>query len=291
MWAEQQAALSELARRQLFFIGGAPRSGTTWLQQLLDAHPEISCRGEGLFDKYLAEPLDAMLAQHGRALAAKNAALFGHTGGYPLPAPDEAEVLLGTAVLLALRRQGAGPGCRAIGEKTPENVFLFPRLRRLFPQAKLIAIMRDPRDVLASAWHMFHQAAADADERAAKLAFIELALPSMEQGARAVMAHRQLHPSAFQLVTYEALRRAPEPEMTRLVRFLGVSDRPEVVRACIAAAAFETQTQGRLAGDEQRGAFMRKGVVGDWTGTFSAEMNELILARLGWMFAAFGWER
>ena len=36
----------------LFFVLGAPKSGTTWLQYLLNAHPNISCRGEGLFHRF-----------------------------------------------------------------------------------------------------------------------------------------------------------------------------------------------------------------------------------------------
>ena len=48
-WRERESAIAELAKRQLFFVGGAPRSGTTWMQHMLDAHPDISCRGEGHF--------------------------------------------------------------------------------------------------------------------------------------------------------------------------------------------------------------------------------------------------
>jgi hypothetical protein len=36
--------------RQFFFVIGMPKSGTTWLQLLLDAHPEIQCHGESQFD-------------------------------------------------------------------------------------------------------------------------------------------------------------------------------------------------------------------------------------------------
>jgi hypothetical protein len=152
-WAEQQADLARVERLQLFFVGGAPRSGTTWLQQMLDSHPDVSCRGEGLFWKELAVPLDALMARRRQALEAKNVALFRHTGGYPPPPPEDVEHLIGSAILMALRRQSAGKASLAVGEKTPENVFFFPRLKRLFPRARLIAIARDPRDVLTSAWH------------------------------------------------------------------------------------------------------------------------------------------
>lgn len=288
-WLQHDAALAQLAGRQLFFLGGAPRSGTTWLQQLLDAHPEVSCRGEGLFGATLATPLDALVSSHAEALAAKNARLFAHTGGYPLPDAHEADVLLGTAILLALRRHATAPGLRAIGEKTPENVFLFPRLQGLFPHAKLIVIARDPRDVLASAWHFFYRGAAGEDEAAAKLALVDSALPSLEHGARAIIEHAGRHPSEFQLVTYETLHQDPQATATRLFRFLGVADTPALVAGCVAATSFTAITGGRPPGSERSDSFLRKGIPGDWRATLSPALNERILARLSWSFAHFGW--
>jgi hypothetical protein len=289
-WIEYQEDLAALARCQLFFIGGAPRSGTTWVQQILDRHPEISCRGEGLFQKHLAEPLEVMLRGRAEILAAKNTALFGHTGGFPLPAPEDQDVLLGTAILLALRQLSAGKACRAIGEKTPENVFFFPRLKHLFPQAKCIAIARDPRDVLTSAWHFFHDPAAEEDDTAAKLAFIRLALPSLDQGARAIIDLAAQYPADVMTITYEKLRRTPELVVSNMFRFLSVADASAVVADCVAHAAFAAQSGGRPAGVAQDGAFLRKGIEGDWRSTLTPAMNEAILAALGWMFPHFGWQ-
>ena len=96
-----------------------------------------------LFFQQLAEPLEALITARREALWAKNTGLFRHTGGYPLPEADDAEYLLGTGILLALHRQSEGKPCRAIGEKTPENVFFFPRLKQMFPGAKCIAIARE----------------------------------------------------------------------------------------------------------------------------------------------------
>jgi len=33
----------------IFFVLGVGKSGTTWLQRMLDQHPEILCKGEGWF--------------------------------------------------------------------------------------------------------------------------------------------------------------------------------------------------------------------------------------------------
>lgn len=293
-WDETNNRLRAVAERQLFFIGGAPRSGTTWLQQILDSHPEASCKGEGLFSKHLYGPLEACMAERSRAIAAKNRDLFQHTGGYPLPAAEDVAALAGTVILLALSRQAEGRDCRAYGEKTPENVFHFERFRVLFPRARFIAIARDPRDVITSAWFFFRkppsgEPESGADDAEAKFAFIRAALPPIAAGARTMLAFGDRYPEAYRLVTYERLREAPEPVIGDLARFLGIADDIETVRACIDRASFMAATGGRPAGEARNGAFLRKGVVGDWRSLLSPAMNDLILQELGWMFPYFGW--
>src|SRR4051794_30155810 len=101
-WIERQAQLAALAERQVFFVCGAPRSGTTWVQHMLDSHPDVSCRGEGHFLHFLAEPMGALMQRRRADLEAKNARLFKETGGYPLPAAGDMEFLVGSGILLAL---------------------------------------------------------------------------------------------------------------------------------------------------------------------------------------------
>jgi hypothetical protein len=289
-WSEHQADLARLATTQLFFVGGAPRSGTTWLQQILNAHPDISCAGEGLFQKHLADPLHGMMAQRRQALETKNTNFFRHTGGYALPTQNDTEFLIGTAVLQAFLRQTGGKPYLAVGEKTPENVFFFPRLKRLFPGAKFIGIARDPRDVLASAWHFFHKPVLGEDETTAKTAFVQSALHAVNEGAHSMLALAEQHPIDCAIITYEALRREPAPIIATLFRLLGVSAQDAVVNACLAQTSFATLTGGRPTGVEERGSFLRKGVVGDWSSTLTPEMNAMILHELGWMFPHFGWQ-
>jgi hypothetical protein len=288
-WSEAVMELAHLAERQLFFVGGAPRSGTTWLQQMLDCHPNVSCRGEGLFLQALAVPMERLMSERTSALDAKNRKIFRDAIGYPLPSADDTELLTATAILLALRHQSQGKTCLAIGEKTPENVFFFPRLKSMFPKAKLICITRDPRDVLTSAWHFFHGATAGQNHAAAKTAFIRNALGPLNDGARAMMALAKLYPTDCLIVTYESLLRVPVPELSRLFSFLGVSHDDAMVTECVERTSFASMTGGRPAGVEQSGSFFRKGVAGGWKGTLSPDMNAEILKELGWMFPHFGW--
>jgi hypothetical protein len=257
---------------------------------MLDCHPDICCRGEGLFWRNFAVPLEALMEDRRRALTEKNTNLFRHTGGYPLPPPDHAEALLGTAVLLALRQQSAATPCRALGEKTPENIFFFPRLKALFPRAKLIAIARDPRDALASAWHMFYRPAPTTNVDAAKLAFVQTALPPILEGTRAMLAFAERYKGDFLALTYEELHRDQPAMLARMFAFLGVSTDDAIIADCVARTAFTAQSGGRRAGEADEAAFHRRGLPGGWEATLTPEMNDLVLRHLAWAFPAFGWK-
>ena len=99
----------------MFFVGGAPRSGTTWVQHVLASHPDVSCRGEGHFLHFLAEPMGGLMQRRGVDLEAKNARLFKETGG-SIAGSGDTEFLVGSGVLLALAQQSAGRTCLAVGE-------------------------------------------------------------------------------------------------------------------------------------------------------------------------------
>lgn len=289
-WAEINDALRRLEGRQIFFVGGAPRSGTTWLQDIINSHPQASCRGEGLFSKDLFALFDKCVEQRRLQIERKNKEVFSHTSGYPLPAPGDAEFLAGTAILLALHQQAEGRDCLAYGEKTPENVFAFPRFKQLFPGAKFIGIARDPRDVLTSAWHFFTHARGANENDETKIAFIQRALPSLNEGMRCLIALERHDRESCHLVTYEQLRAEPAARAAAIFGFLGLPVSDAVLADCLARTEFKAATGGRPAGVAADGAFLRKGVVGDWRSTLSPAMNALVLREMGWAFAHFGWE-
>src|SRR5262249_31477144 len=74
-------AVSKLRQKQIFFIGGTPKSASTWLQLLLNAHPSVSCSGEGHFPDRLWGPLKQAVGQHCQSIQEHNKKLFnGHSG-------------------------------------------------------------------------------------------------------------------------------------------------------------------------------------------------------------------
>ena len=55
-----------------FFVGGLPRSGTTWVMHLLDAHPRLCCVGEAGFFNVLGKGMSQMFSSYNEYAGPKN---------------------------------------------------------------------------------------------------------------------------------------------------------------------------------------------------------------------------
>lgn len=116
------------------FIIGSPRSGTTFLGEILDAIPNISYYYEPPIVKYYARLVYEDLVSF-------NQAKRFYTWIY-------------RSLLKLAPREG---GIKLV-DKTPRNIFIVEVLREIFPGAKFIHIYRDGRDVACSLlnkpWHL-----------------------------------------------------------------------------------------------------------------------------------------
>lgn len=119
------------------FIAGMPRSGTTLIEQILDAHPQAAGVGE-------AKEIDILASRLGGVLG----------GGDEYPACVSK---LTTDHLNAMRadyesaqlRHGFGPAAVYVN-KNLENYVHLGLIALLFPDAKVIVPRRDPRDIAVS---------------------------------------------------------------------------------------------------------------------------------------------
>lgn len=128
------------------FLLGVPRSGTTFLQQVLDAHPEIFVTDElrGV----------AWLVRETRRL---REGFPVHGTPYPVNYGEEfADYLLNNANWIipafyrSQARRAGKPGIRYWGDKFPHYDEILHLLPRLFPQSHFVMIHRDLRDVVCS---------------------------------------------------------------------------------------------------------------------------------------------
>jgi hypothetical protein len=137
------------------FIVGSPRSGTTLLRMMLDAHSQLTVLPETHFLPELVE------ACEGGATAAEAAAVVAahrRWGDFHL---DQAE--LEARMAAAGERPSASDALRAFydlyaetqgkprwGDKTPEYALLMKQIEGLLPEARFIHVIRDGRDAALS---------------------------------------------------------------------------------------------------------------------------------------------
>jgi len=117
------------------FVIGFPRSGTTLLEQMLDAHPDFRSMDERGFVYQLIERMEhagqrypADLADLTQVEADQLRAVYGRLVEHTLP----------------------DLGQRRLIDKNPLNMLCLPMILRLFPDARIILCIRHPCDVLLS---------------------------------------------------------------------------------------------------------------------------------------------
>jgi hypothetical protein len=249
----------------VFFVCGAPKSGTTWLQRILDAHPEVCCSGEGHFVERFTGPLARVLNAYNTQLSMETEQVYE---GEPIYGPvSQAELDdLGRAFILRRLISRAAPGVQWVGDKTPRYTHQLQPLDRLFPQARFINIVRDPRDVAVS--RMGHSRRIGLTEvftpaSAQNKQAIEDAVTGWIEAVRLVDAFAQGHPGRVHELRYWELVERPAETAAELFAFLGVATPRPIIDEVVAATSFEALS-GRRPGEEDAGSFLRKGVPGDW---------------------------
>lgn len=179
------------------FILGQFRSGSTLLEQVLSAHSAVTTGGE--------LPLLGMIAAR-------------DLRPYPQSLADlttEQAAALHDAYLsgVALRLPGASG---IITDKRPDNFYHIGLILRLFPDARILHTVRDPRDTCLSNYflHLSH-----AQPHAIDLSHLGHQYRAYER----LMAHwKSIAPDNILDVDYDALVRSPEPEIQKVLAFLNL---------------------------------------------------------------------
>ena len=141
-------------RSSTFFVCGAPKSGTTWLQAIMNAHPVVSCFGEGHFVEQIAMPLEGLLRNYNTKLKLVSERVYQGQEDYKLLSDGEIVGLTRVLLLNLMRRPGLKPTTQWLGDKTPAYARHLKALNVIFPDCKIFHIVRDPRDVAVSS--LFH---------------------------------------------------------------------------------------------------------------------------------------
>lgn len=185
------------------FQVGFPRSGTTLLEQMLDAHPGI----ETLEEQDAIGPIIQAIGDTPERLARLSSL-----------ATDEINALR-AAYWRAARSDGPPETGRVFIDKYPMNLVWLGPLMRIFPDAKIILCLRDPRDCVLSA---FQQRFAVNPEMYRTLEMSDCARlydAAMRAGQAALASG---HAVPVHTVRYEDVVADFKAVMAPLIRFLGL---------------------------------------------------------------------
>jgi len=281
--------IERILAKDLFFIAATEKSGTTWLQSLIDAHPSAACRGEGQFFTQLSPKLATATNEYQAFVKRLNTTVFDETAGFPLMGRAEFRFLARSAAALMMAGYGDAPEITAVGEKTPGTVRALGHMRELFPDAKVLFILRDGRDAAVSGWiHLVRQwgpkkGTEALDHYAKRFAKI------WRKDYEAARVFADAHPADFLEIRYEALHADPAREMSHVFEFLGLARDEATLAQCIEAASFGSLSGGRERGQEDRASQFRKGIVGDWRNHFDQAATDAFEAEAGDLLRQLGY--
>ena len=226
----------------LIFIVSLPRSGSTLLQRMLSASPEIASSAE----PWLMLPLWAM-----REPTAGSAVYSHYTAATAIndfieQIPDGEHRFDSAMREFALSLYDASAqGRRYFLDKTPRYYLLIPQLQRLFPDARFVFLLRHPLATLASIAETFNNG---------RFRWFEYWIDWVE-GHRCMADGIRNQRASCRIVHYEGLTADPVATLRGLCDWLDVPFTPEMV-----SSYTKNELHGRMGDD--RGIIQYTGVTG-----------------------------
>jgi len=210
------------------FVVGFQRSGTTLLQALLGAHPQIAAPPEMYFAYRISDHADYFgdLSDDRNLRATLHEALHPPVDLLADCGFDEDEVFLrakqaprtyGGLFDAIMSSYAAARGKKRWSDKSPGQPI--DSALELCPSAQVLHIVRDPRDVVASSLHVPW---ADGDAAALARSWRAFTLRNIRRGL-------ELGPSQFLQIRYEDLVRDPVSVLQLVCTFLGEDYDPAMV--------------------------------------------------------------
>jgi tetratricopeptide (TPR) repeat protein len=247
-WTRSDTALHKAGReaRHVFLIG-FPRSGTTLAESILARHPDVVTLEEknALYAAVMAFLGDPRSVNRLSTLSDQQLQEF--RGDY----------------WARVRGYGVEPADKIFIDKFPLNVTKIALIARLFPAAKIIFAVRDPRDVVFSCFRRRFTLNPSMYE------FLDLRRTALfyDHAMRLAEAFRRLQPMDERYLVYERLVEDPESQARALCTFIGAQWRSEMMDFAARAR------RGDVASASS--AQIARGLFGDGAGQWRRYRREL----------------
>lgn len=275
-----------------FVVLASPKSGTTWVQKMLSAHPRVHCAETRLFGQHFdpkaGTSVHLTLEQYVRFVSRH----------YNPPCEPEGrdayfDSLLGRLIGTIASHARAESGKPIYGEKlTPYRGTAQGVMDRLAVLegggVRLIHLVRDCRDVIVSGAAHWQRVVDPGDARADPDTIFRLTLENWVEIETAFEQHRDRFAHVLE-VRYEDLLEAPAAEAERIFGFIGADCDAGVIEACVERTSFATLSGGRQRGEVDDSSFYRCGTAGQWRGQLTAEQLACVQEMAGGVMEGLGY--
>lgn len=245
--------------QNILFVAGLPKSGTSWLEQMLASYPG--------FQTYMPP---AALAYEART---------GGSHDLDLP-PNCFSQMSNMLVVTKLHVHGS-----------PHNVALLHEAN-----LRYVILYRDLRDVAVSyyfyvrrtPWHAEYQQYANLSPERGLIRFANRLLSAYVAWVQSWHANRD--PAQSLIIRYEEMVRDPVKTLTNVAYHLHLDRSADMIQTIVREHDFLRLSNGRRPGEQQTESFFRKGVVGDWKTYFTPVVTDLYKQKIGSFLIDYGYE-
>jgi tetratricopeptide (TPR) repeat protein len=206
------------ADRSPVFIVGFPRSGTTMLEQMLDAHPRFASMDERMVIQKCVEHYERQGGRYPEGLQGMSDA-----------SAEELRALYWSEVRKVVDLAEG----QVLVDKNPLNMLRLPMIRRLFPDARIILALRHPCDVVLSCYLQNFRSPAFM----VLCSSLERLSKSYVNAMRFWIHHQPLLCPDALLLRYEDTVTAFPSQVDRIADYLGIDDQAYLGRFSEHAAA------------------------------------------------------
>ena len=266
---------------KIFFIVGNSRSGTTMILRILNNHPDVFVLNELHFFEQLWTPSDKakQLSKEEAVLLASKLYYIqkeGYTGEmdtaryrkeaeWLIQDMDYATFIPHDIYTQLMLKVTADEGKKIPCEKTPQNVFYIAEILDLYPQARIINMVRDPRAILLSQKRKWLRRKMGATFITAKEAFRlrinyhPYTLSKLWNAAISAAEKFSNHP-AVMTVRFEDILDSPDDTMQKICLHLQIPFLPSMLDIPQASSSNEADSQATGIKKERAGNWQKGGL-------------------------------
>jgi hypothetical protein len=270
--------------KQFLFIIGSPRSGTSWLQLMIGAHPSVCTSTEiRLFNGYIAPWLEAWRVETQFAEEGKS-----YVGLPVLWEEEEFHAFLKSFLARVYSSVlSKKPDASHILDKHPAYSDYVSEIRLLIPQARFIHVIRDGRDVAVSLF-----------EASRQLSWFDRHplhgyAPIWRRRVLGAKRGEEFGDDYLEL-RYEDLSASPATELARVFGFCGLAANDDLVEQIVEQHTIEKMRRSRSTaadGVKVPEGHYRQGRVGAWHQKFTPRQRYLFEKLAGDLLEELGYAR